>query len=1366
MSSIGGNMSNYYIGLDIGTNSVGWAVTDENYNIDRFNKKNMWGVRLFDEAKTSEDRRNHRQARRRRQRKVERLNLLMELFDKEVSNIDESFFLRKKESDLYYEDKSQDSKYALFNDKDFNDKDYHEKYPTIFHLIMDLIENDEKKDIRLVYLACHYLIKHRGHFIFEGQKLDSNSPLDQMLDRLKNHLDKSYDTYLEFNNDNLIKILSDDTCGKIEKSKKVKEYFGKSPLEKASSDAISGKNFKLSNMFSDDTLKNSGYNSLSLAKSDFDENIEAYENLLDDRFELIEILKEIYDASILESMLASASISPDGSKYISSSKVNTYNKHKKDLKILKKVIKKYCYSEYDNIFRNEDVKNNYVAYSRSSISNNERVKANDYTNSENFSKYIKNILTSIKENDEDLNYILSEIDNNSFMPKQRTSENSVIPYQLRENELRKILDNQAKYHKFLCDTDEKGISVKDKIISLLTFRLPYYVGPVNPAYNEEKDFTTSWVKRLAKGKVKPWNFEEMIDVEASRQAFIENKLSKCSFLLDETVLAKESLLYQEYMVLNELNNIKVNGESIGNKLKEKIFEDLFKNYKKVSQKRLISYIKEKENILEDIVITGIDGDFKQGLKSYITFKEIIGEKIDDDYYKRKVEEIIRDISLYGDDKKFIKNKIKANYSKDFNEDELIKIVKLKFKDWGRLSKKLLVGITATDKESGESDNIIGFMRNYNYNIMQLMSNAFTFKKEIENLNSHYYKDEKISHKMLDDLYISPPVKRMLWQSIQIVDEIKKIKKKDPEKIFIEMARGKEDVGRRKLSRKSKLEDLYKSSKKQFINIFGTEEYDKLNRQLQSKSNNDLRWDNLYLYYTQFGRCMYSLEPIDIEEISNKNLYDQDHIFPKSKIYDDSIENRVLVKKQLNVAKSNEYPIPEKVLCKDRNKLLSFWKILNAKGLIGDKKYARLIRNTPFSDEELGNFIARQLVETRQATKETATMLKRLCPDSRIVYVKAKNVSDFRRRIDFMKCRSINDLHHAHDAYLNIVVGNVFDTKFTSNPINFIKNDYKNKTYNLEKIYDYDVKRKDKIAWLAENKETDQKGSESLVLRNLSKYDVRVTQRTFIKNDELFDQNLKRKGVGDFPIKENNKRSDTNKYGGYKGTKIAYFVLVEDKNKKKTIEGIPSFIYNKVKNGEKDSPLIYLDQTLGIKDPKILRDKIKIGSLLKVNKFLYTLSGKSGNKILIKGAVQLIVDKDINDYIKKIEKYNYNLSTNKDYKLTRYNGFDKEDNLRLYDFFIDKFQNSIYKFRSNVKIKEIIEGRCKFENLTLENQIKLLTEILLLFTRDNNAVDLSLIDLPKNTGKTYINKKVDNVGIKIINQSITGLYENSEDLLRI
>ena len=52
----------YYIGLDIGTNSVGWAVTDEEYNLLRAKGKDLWGVRLFDKAETSAERRSHRTA--------------------------------------------------------------------------------------------------------------------------------------------------------------------------------------------------------------------------------------------------------------------------------------------------------------------------------------------------------------------------------------------------------------------------------------------------------------------------------------------------------------------------------------------------------------------------------------------------------------------------------------------------------------------------------------------------------------------------------------------------------------------------------------------------------------------------------------------------------------------------------------------------------------------------------------------------------------------------------------------------------------------------------------------------------------------------------------------------------------------------------------------------------------------------------------------------------------------------------------------------------------------------------------------------------------------------------------------------------
>lgn len=66
-------MQKYYLGLNIGTNSVGWAVTDENYNLCKFGGKRMWGIRLFDGAQTAEERRMNRSNRRRLSRQKQRM---------------------------------------------------------------------------------------------------------------------------------------------------------------------------------------------------------------------------------------------------------------------------------------------------------------------------------------------------------------------------------------------------------------------------------------------------------------------------------------------------------------------------------------------------------------------------------------------------------------------------------------------------------------------------------------------------------------------------------------------------------------------------------------------------------------------------------------------------------------------------------------------------------------------------------------------------------------------------------------------------------------------------------------------------------------------------------------------------------------------------------------------------------------------------------------------------------------------------------------------------------------------------------------------------------------------------------------------
>ena len=145
---------------------------------------------------------------------------------------------------------------------------------------------------------------------------------------------------------------------------------------------------------------------------------------------------------------------------------------------------------------------------------------------------------------------------------------------------------------------------------------------------------------------------------------------------------------------------------------------------------------------------------------------------------------------------------------------------------------------------------------------------------------------------------------------------------------------------------------------------------------------------------------------------------------------------------------------------------SYWTMLADNGLITKEKYARLIRHTPFTDSEKMGFINRQLVETRQSMKAVTQLLNTLYPDTEIVYVKARLASEFKQIFDLPpKCRSINDLHHAKDAYLNVVVGNVYNERFTKKYFN-INDKY---TLNTKYLFGKDFSRGDNVIW---NKDVD------------------------------------------------------------------------------------------------------------------------------------------------------------------------------------------------------------------------------------------------------------------------------------------------------
>lgn len=80
-----------YLGLDVGTDSIGWAVTDDKYNLLTHNNTPLWGVHLYPEAKNADETRKYRSARRGVRRKAWRIKVLQELFNKEVSKVDPAF---------------------------------------------------------------------------------------------------------------------------------------------------------------------------------------------------------------------------------------------------------------------------------------------------------------------------------------------------------------------------------------------------------------------------------------------------------------------------------------------------------------------------------------------------------------------------------------------------------------------------------------------------------------------------------------------------------------------------------------------------------------------------------------------------------------------------------------------------------------------------------------------------------------------------------------------------------------------------------------------------------------------------------------------------------------------------------------------------------------------------------------------------------------------------------------------------------------------------------------------------------------------------------------------------------------------------
>ena len=1144
----------YSIGLDIGTNSVGWAVITDDYRVPAKKmkvlgntnkttiKKNLIGALLFDAGNTAADRRLKRTARRRYTRRRNRILYLQEIFATEMNKVDENFFHRLDDSFLVPEDK-RGSKYPIFGTLE-EEKEYHKQFPTIYHLRKSLADSKEKADLRLIYLALAHIIKYRGHFLYEDSFDIKNNDIQKIFNEFTSLYDNTFEeSSLSKGNAQVEEIFTD----KISKSAKRDRILKLFPDEKST--GIFSEFLKLIVGNQADFKKHFDLEEkapLQFSKDTYDEDLENLLGQIGDMYaDLFVVAKKLYDAILLAGIL---SVKDTATKApLSASMIERYDNHQNELSALKQFIKRNLSEKYDEVFSDES-KDGYAGY------------IDGKTTQEGFYKYIKNLISKFEGAD----YFLEKIEREDFLRKQRTFDNGSIPHQIHLQEMHAILRHQGEYYPFLKEN-------KEKIEQILTFRIPYYVGPLARG---NRNF--AWLTRNSDESIRPWNFEKIVDKANSAKDFINKMTNYDLYLPEEKVLPKHSPLYETFTVYNELTKVKFIAEGMRNYQfldsgqKKKIVDQLFKEKRKVTEKDIINYLHNVDGY-DGIEIKGIEKQFNASLSTYHDLLKIIKDKefMDDTKNEAILEKIIHTLTIF-EDREMIKKRL-DQYNSIFAEKVIKSLARRHYTGWGKLSAKLINGIR--DKQTGKT--ILDYLIDDGYsnrNFMQLINDdGLSFKEVIQKAQVVGKTDDL--KQVVQELPGSPAIKKGILQSIKIVDELVKVMGHSPESVVIEMARENQTTNKGKSKSQQRLKTLSDAISELGSNIL--KEHPTDNIQLQN--------DRLFLYYLQNGKDMYTGEALDINQLSN---YDIDHIIPQAFIKDDSLDNRVLTSSKDNRGKSDNVPGLEIV-----EKMKGFWQQLLKSKLISERKFNNLTKaeRGGLDERDKVGFIKRQLVETRQITKHVAQILdarfnaevnekNQKIRTVKIITLKSNLVSNFRKEFGLYKVREINDYHHAHDAYLNAVVAKAILKKYPKLEPEFVYGDYQKydlKRYisrtkdpkeiekatekyffysNLLNFFKEEVQYADGTVVKRENieysKDTgeiawDKEKDFATIKKVLALPQVNIVKKREVQTGGFSKESILPKGNSDKLIPRKTKKIfwDTTKYGGFDSPVIAYSILL-------------------------------------------------------------------------------------------------------------------------------------------------------------------------------------------------------------------------------
>jgi CRISPR-associated endonuclease Csn1 len=257
--------------------------------------------------------------------------------------------------------------------------------------------------------------------------------------------------------------------------------------------------------------------------------------------------------------------------------------------------------------------------------------------------------------------------------------------------------------------------------------------------------------------------------------------------------------------------------------------------------------------------------------------------------------------------------------------------------------------------------------------------------------------------------INPVVYRALNQARKLVNAIVK-QYGSPMAVHIELARdlNKPFDERRKVEKEQKeYRDTKEKAVEEFNKLFG----------FNPRGTDLIKWR---LYQEQNAQCAYSQEGFDLNRLFDAGYAEIDHAMPYSRSYDDSMNNKVLVKTLHNRNKGNRTPF--EYLGGDESSVA--WQkyvawVESNKAYRHTKKQKLLKKHIHAEDEQA--FRERNLTDTRYASKkfkeliENHLALHKTSTANRCVAVAGQLTSLLRARWGLLKVRKDGDLHHALDA---------------------------------------------------------------------------------------------------------------------------------------------------------------------------------------------------------------------------------------------------------------------------------------------------------------------------------------------------------------